>query len=110
MDQRKAALDFVGRFCRADASGLEPLLAEDFHLTGPLARFESRTAYLAALEKDPPERAGFRVVKVFEEGADVCVIYELMRSTGTVVISQTFTFVDGKIADTLLLFDPGGIG
>ena len=105
----QTAMEFVSRFAAGDVDGLGSLLAEPFHLKGPLFEFHSKQAYLDSLAGDV-EEAVSRIVAITDDGERVLVVYEYRKRDTTITISQLLTFIDGKVADTLLAFDTQGFG
>jgi hypothetical protein len=101
---RETALEFIARFTEGDVEGLAELLADDVHLSGPLLEVDSRADYLRALREDPPERAGFRVLDVTEDGDRVSVSWEYQKPEGSLVIDQWFEVTDARIQRSRLTF------
>jgi hypothetical protein len=105
MTNRDLSIEFIQAFCDGDVQAIAPLPADEFEFEGPFYRFSSREAYIQALREDPPEPASFEVVKVFENGADVCVFYRFTKSTRSALMAQWNRFENGKIAAVTLVFD-----
>jgi hypothetical protein len=108
MDNQVVALKFLSCFCAGDINGLAPLLAEDLEFTGPFHRLRSRDEYLDILKNDPPEKCGFRVISISEDGDSVSVFYDYEKSDSSVTIAQLFKFRNQKISEILLVFDGRG--
>ena len=108
MTNRDRALEFLGRFCDADVDGIEPLLSDDVKVSGPLFSGTSRNQYLRALRSDPPERCGFSLVGLTEEGHSVSVFYDLQKHDLTMRVAQLFRFTGERISEIVLVFDPEG--
>jgi hypothetical protein len=104
------ALQFVSSFSSGDVDGLGLLITDDFHLKGPLFEFASKQAYLDSLAHGGLERAGHRVISATETDDSVSVYYEYLKADGTITIAQLFTFRDGLIADSLVVFDTAAMG
>ena len=104
------ALQFVSSFCSGDVDGLAVLMADDFHLKGPLFEFDSKQAYLDSLADGGLERAGHRVISATETDGNVSIYYEYLKADGALTIAQLFTFRDGLIADSLVVFDTAAMG
>ena len=109
MSNREVALDFVNRFCSGDVEGLSPLLADEFHLKGPLFEFTSKQDYLDSMARDGLERASFQMLSIAEGTDMVSIFYEYQKAAGTITIAQRFGFRDGLIADILLVFDSSSV-
>lgn len=109
MTNRDLAISFVERFCTGDVEGLGSLLAENLRFRGPFHQFDSRDSYVSCLKDDPPTSSRFHVLSVTEDDDHVAVFYEYQKSDETVMIAQLFKCEDGKITETLLVFDGRGI-
>ena len=71
MSNREVAIEFVKRFCSGDVGGLGQLLADEFHLSGPLFEFASKQEYLDSLVRDGLERASYQILSVTESADTV---------------------------------------
>ena len=114
MDSKSLAISFVKYFCNADLAGIDLLLSTQFKLTGPLYEFNSKQDwsstsrrlqksqdYLESLEGslDPdPESVILSVTGNEDESA---AFYTYKDN----VIGQLFRCQEGKIFETLLVFD-----
>ena len=105
MTSTDLALTFIERFCTGDVDGLEPLLAEDLHFTGPLFTFTSRAAYLDSLHADPLEPAPYTVLDVLTGMNSVAVFYTIDKPEGILTLAQRFHVEQSQIAEILLVFD-----
>ena len=105
MASRDIALEFIRRFCSADADGLAPLLADDLEFNGPFFQFNSREAYLQSLKSDPLEKSGYRVLSVTESTGSVSIFWDYEKADGDLTIAQLFRFKGKEISEILLVFD-----
>ena len=55
-------------------------------------------------------RGKYDVKKVFVDGDDVCVLYDLATIGPTVYMSSWYQVKDGKIVSIQTVFDPGAFG
>ena len=55
-------------------------------------------------------RGKYDVKKVFAEGDDVCVLYDLVTSVGTVYMSSWYVVEDKRIVSIQTVFDPRAFG
>ena len=108
MNNRELAIEFVRCFCAGDVSGLASILAEDLQFRGPFHHFGSNQAYLDSLEAEPPEKCGYRVLSITENGDSVSVYYDYEKSDRTITVAQLFTIADQRIGQILLVFDGRG--
>jgi ketosteroid isomerase-like protein len=109
------ALDVVNRFYdatdRRRADELPALVAEDVSFAGPLMQAAGAREYVAMNEQLLGFHAGTRMLRQFEEGSDVCSLYEMhMRTPSggslTLLVADWITVRDGRIAEQRLYFDP----
>src|SRR5919198_504087 len=79
------ALDVVNRFYdatdRRRADELPALVAEDVTFAGPLMQASGAGEYVAMNEQLLGFHAGTRMLRQFEDGSDVCSLYEMRMST-----------------------------
>jgi limonene-1,2-epoxide hydrolase len=106
-----SALAVVQRFQQAlqsgDKAAARKLLAERFTFRGPFDHFDRPEAYLAALDKLQPVIERIHVKKIFDDGNEVCVIYDMVTKTdiGTSTIAEWFQVEDDRIAAIQAVFD-----
>ena len=83
-------------------------LSDDLNFVGPFESFTKSDDYLAALQKlhHIVERVEPR--KMFVDGEDVCMLYDMVTSTpaGTAFISEWYKVKGGKVASVRVVFDP----
>ena len=82
------------------------LLHEDLSFEGPIDRFTDPDSYLRAVQGLSQIITGIDKRKVFADGDDVCVIYDM--HTGPVPdarIAEWYTVRDGRIAAISAVFD-----
>ncbi|MEW5840069.1 MAG: nuclear transport factor 2 family protein [Thermoproteota archaeon] len=112
------ALDLVNSFYdltnnRNQTDGLEEMLSEDMTFAGPLIRTAGSPDYIKMLGQFIRFHKGWKMLKQFEDGNDVCSIYEI--ELGTPSGGGTFSVVtadwirvsgSGKIAEQRIYYDP----
>ena len=105
-------LDTVNRYYTAvgnGGSGLEDLIAGDVSFVGPMAQYSGAEAFAAGIEEMAPALRGIEMLRQFEDGDEVCSVYELtLRTPGgdlTVPASEWVHVVDGRIAKARLYYD-----
>jgi len=108
MANRELAMEFLRCFCAGDVNGLAALLADDLQFKGPFHEFKSSEAYVDTLKTDPPGKCGCLVLSVTENGDNVSVYYDYVKSDRTITIAQLFKFKNRKISEILLVFDGRG--
>lgn len=105
MDRSKVVTEFLTHFCAQNVELLGSLLVENFQMEGPFFRFHSREEYLTTLEQDAKEQRDFRVLRMFEDGDEVMVLYRFMKLGVDTKMAQLFRFRQNLIAETILIFD-----
>ncbi len=111
------ASDVVNRFYEVTnarrAQDLAPLVRDDVTLVGPLMQAAGAAEYLAMNEQLLGFHAGTRMLRQFEDGDDVCSIYELDMKTPsggslTLAMADWIRVEDGRIVSQRIYFDPRG--
>lgn len=103
--------DVVHGFLRAlgvrDFEAAETLLANEFTFRGPFDTFDDPKSYIGALRKLYPIVKAVKVEKLFEDGDEACLLYDMETNTpiGTAFICEWFKVRDGKIASIRAVFD-----
>jgi hypothetical protein len=85
---------------------LRALVHDDVSFEGPIDSFTDADAYLASLQQLSGIVTGVDKLKLFADGDDVCVIYDL--KTAPVPRSRTcewYRVRDGKVASVVVVFD-----
>ena len=105
-DAARVATDFFEAWTSKDFDRARELLHDDVSFVGPIDSFSSADAYLEALRQLSGIVTGAETQKVFVDGDDVCVIYDL--KTAPVPSSRTcewYRVRDGRIASISVVFD-----
>ena len=109
------ALETVNRFYdtteNKKGKGLEILLAKDMTFVGPLMKTTGAKEYVNTTQQFLQMHKATRMLKQFENGSDVCSIYEMDIATpagGTITLELTdwIHVVDGKVAKQKIYYDP----
>lgn len=101
------ALNTVNKFLlEQDVS----VLAEGFKFTGPVDQTTGKDAFLKLNAEFAPLIAGVRMLKQFENGSDVCSIYEMdinlpSGQSLTLKIADWAVVKDGKIVEEQIMYD-----
>ena len=106
MNAAQVAEDFFVAWTGKDFARARPLLHDDVKFEGPIDSFRDADSYLASLQQLSGIVTGAEKQKVFADGDDVCVIYDL--KTVPVPRSRTcewYRVRDGKIASVSVVFD-----
>jgi ketosteroid isomerase-like protein len=102
----QVAEDFFAAWTSKDFGRARSLLHDDVSFEGPIDTFRDADSYIASLQQLSGIMTGAETQKVFVDGDDVCVIYDL--KTAPVPRSRTCEWYhvrDGKIAAVSVVFD-----
>jgi ketosteroid isomerase-like protein len=105
-DTAQVADDFFEAWTNKDFERARSLLHDDLSFEGPIESFSDADSYVASLEQLSGIVTGAEKQKVFVDGDDVCVIYDL--KTAPIPSSRTcewYRMRDGKIASVSVVFD-----
>jgi SnoaL-like domain len=107
MSAASVAEEFFDAWTGGHFERARDLLDDDtFRFEGPIDTFDDRDSYLASLQGLASIVTGAERLKVFEDGDDACVIYELRTApVPTARIAEWYHVRDGRIARMLVLFD-----
>ena len=105
MTRKETAISYIQLFCEGRVPELGELLAEDFRFQGPLVSSGSKEAYLASLKADPPGPGQFHLHRAFDDGEEVCLVYDYQKSSGSLLMVQWTRFSGPKIKEIILVFD-----
>jgi hypothetical protein len=103
--------DVAEKFIQSIAAGefevARQLLDREFSFEGPFDSFSSAEPYLAALQRLHAMVLGVEIRKVFVDGDDACVLYDLKTNgpAGTAFICEWMRLRGGKIASVRAVFD-----
>ena len=106
------ALDVVNRYIdiweNKDGEGLADLLSDDFSFVGPLDQLD-RQGMLAAVPMMGKAIEKFHMRHQFEDGGNVCCIYDLDMATPagkiTIPMAEWLQVTNGKISRIKVFFD-----
>jgi len=84
------------------------LLREDVRIRGPAGETFGKPADFVEMLRR--YRGRYDVRKVFDDGADVCVLYYLKTAEATVYMSSWYQVKKGKIVSIQTVFDPRAFG
>jgi Cu+-exporting ATPase len=106
-----AAVEVVRRYSAAfyagDREAARRCLAPDFVFVGPSATFRGADAFLRASGHVAPGVRGVEQHKIFVDGDDVCVIYDLLvaHRVERITVAEWFRLQDGVIRSIRMIFD-----
>jgi len=103
---REVVAAFQQAVGQKDFDAARNLLRDDLEFHGPIDTFRKADDYVRALAKLSSIVEGVEVRKLFEDGDDVCVLYDMStRVAGTSFVSEWFHLEGGKIATVRVVFD-----
>src|ERR1700728_29420 len=83
-----------------------PLLSEDVVFEGPLGTTQGADAYVLGVRQMGDSVRGVDVQRLIVDGDDVCIVYALQSSAGTLPTVGWYHFSDDKIDAVRAYFDP----
>jgi ketosteroid isomerase-like protein len=98
---------FKQSLAKGDVASARKLLRDDLQFRGPIDAFDRPEPYLEALQKLHPIVERVDVKKLFVDGDDVCMLYDMVTRTpaGTAFIAEWMHVKDGQIASIRTVFD-----
>jgi len=98
---------FKQALAKGDVAAARKLLHDDLSFRGPIDAFDKPEPYLAALAKLHPIVQRVDVKKLFADGNDVCMLYDMVTNTpaGTAFIAEWMQVRGDKIASIRTVFD-----
>lgn len=107
IDPLRIVDDFHDAFYRGDTQAARRWLADDLSFTGPAASFTGADAYLKASAHVAHGVKGIEKHKVFVDGADVCVLYDLVldHRVGRVPVAEWLHLEGDRIAQIRMILD-----
>lgn len=100
---------YLARFTSGDRDGAAELLTEDFRFHGPMLQSQGKIDFLAGSAALGSIMRGADVHRQWEEGDEVCSIYDFTIETpagaASIPMAEWNTFRDGKLASARLIFD-----
>jgi hypothetical protein len=99
--------DYQQAMGRGDFAAARKLLHDKLSFRGPLETFESPEPYLEALKKLYHIIQRVDVKKIFADGDDVCVLYDMVTNTaaGTAFIAEWYQVKGEKITAIRVVLD-----
>ena len=104
---RDVVTGFQAAMGKDDWAGARRHLADKFQFVGPFESLSNPDDYLTALRRLHPIVERVDVKKVFVDGDDVCVLYDLVTNSpaGTAFIAEWHHVHAGKIDAIRVVFD-----
>jgi len=109
MSSAEVFRQYLDRFTAGDLAGARDLLAEDFSFHGPMLRSDGRDAFLEASSGLGPIVRGNKMLRQWEDGEEVCSVYEFKVETpagaGSIPMTEWVRVRDGRLVSARLIFD-----
>jgi len=98
---------YRGALAQGDYDTARRLMQDNMTFQGPLDTFNTADQYLEAARRLASIIQRIDLKKVFVDGDDVCVLYEMVTNTpaGTAFIAEWYQVKGGKIAALRAVFD-----
>jgi hypothetical protein len=92
---------------KKDYEAARKLLQDDLSFQGPLDTFHKADEYIEAIKRLGAIIQRVEVKKVFVDGSDVCVLYDMVTNTpaGTAFIAEWYQVRGDKIGALRVVFD-----
>jgi hypothetical protein len=111
MENKNNAKEIVMSYQRAlgksDWEGARKFLRDDLSFTGPVAKYDKPEPYIEDLKHLHPIVKGVDMKKIFVDGDDVCLLYDMMTNSpaGTAYICEWYHVEGDKIDSIRVVFD-----
>ena len=92
---------------KGDFTVARQLLEDNLSFRGPIDTFHKPEPYLEALKKLQPIIQRIDLFKMFADGNDVCVLYDMVTNTpiGTAFVCEWYQVKGEKISSVRIVFD-----
>ncbi len=106
-DATKAVSDFRQATGSGDFASARQLLRDNLSFRGPIGAFDTADAFIEAWKTLPMVVERVEVRKIFADGADVCVLFDLLTSTpaASALVAEWYSVADDRIAMMRAIFD-----
>jgi len=103
----KIVSDYQQALGKGDFATARKLVHDNLSFQGPLDTFHSPEPYFEALKKLHPIIQRIDMKKIFADGNDLCVLYEMVTNTpaGTAFVCEWYQVKGEKIAEVRTVFD-----
>ena len=103
----KIVSDYQQALGKGDFAAARKLVHDKLLFQGPLDTFHTPEPYFEALKKLHPIIQRIDMKKIFADGNDVCVLYDMVTNTpaGTAFVCEWYRVKGQKITDVRTVFD-----
>ncbi len=103
-DAKEVVLSYIGALDRQEYDAAQGYLRDGVRIKGPAGEsFGKPREFIDMLRQHSGK---YDVKKVFADGDDVCLLYDLATPSATVFMCSWYQVKDGKIASIHSVFDP----
>ncbi len=102
-DARDIVLSCITALNKEDFATARSLCSDDMRFIGVLGSRDGADAYFKDMEK---MKLKYHPIKTFDDGEDVCVLYDLDMQGKTIFGCGWYHVKDGRINSLKVLFDP----
>jgi len=103
-EPRDVVMSYIGALDRLDYDGALRFLRDDVRVRGPAG--ETFGAPMGFIEMLRRYHGKYEIKKVFADGDEVCLWYNLKTTGPTVFMASWYQVRDGKIVSIQTIFDP----
>ena len=101
---------FLQAFMSGDVEKASSMVSKDFSFRAPMHQGEGgKAAYFAGAERKTRFIDAFRILRQWQDGDDVCTVYELdvrtPEGSATMAMSEWHTIQAGYVRSTYMVFD-----
>lgn len=100
---------YLDSFTRGDVDGAMALIADNFKFRGPMLQSDDKAAFVEGAAPLGPIVRGYKMLRQFAEGDEVCSIYdfevETPKARGTVTMTEWTKVRGGKLVESRLIFN-----
>ena len=101
--------DYLSAFTSGDMEAAQSLIADDFSFAGPMLQVTGKEEFFAGASQLLPIMRGYRMLRQWEDGDEVCSIYEFKIETpaaaGAIVMTEWCKVREERLASSRLVFD-----
>lgn len=102
-DSKQIVLDFIDAMNHFDYKKARTYVTNDLSFVGVLGTRNGADVYFNDMEK---MKLQYQVIRAFEDGDDVCLIYDILMSGINVFCCGWYQLRDDKIKSFRVVFDP----
>lgn len=103
VDAKDIVLTFINALNAEDFDTAKSCVRDDLIFEGVLGTRNGAAAYFKDMEK---MRLKYKIKKAFQDGDDVCLLYDINMSGTDVFTCGWYQLEDGKIKSLKVVFDP----